>query len=322
MKEQTMQSKIRRRFVACAALAAAFAALPLFADTWTDPDTGYTWTYQINDDDTAEIYNGNYQAAVSPAPTGHLEIPAELGGMPVTRIGDSAFYGRNGLVGVTIPDSVTSIGELAFYGCRKLASVMMPEDLESIGYGAFGYCDALTAVVFQGDAPEMGNFVFANDSCSIYVPKDSSGWGVDIPGQWQLQDICYSEGEEEVGGYTWSYRVIGETVEIYNYGDIAVYPDPDGDVEIPAELGLHRAYERDDSRRRDEHRGICFLFLHRAYERDDSRRRDEHRRVCVRQLQRSSKRDDPEQREEPRRVCVLRLLRSYERDDRQRREVP
>ena len=30
-----------------AALAVAFGA---WAATWTDPDTGYTWTYQINGD--------------------------------------------------------------------------------------------------------------------------------------------------------------------------------------------------------------------------------------------------------------------------------
>ena len=37
--------------MAFAALAVAFGA---WAATWTDPDTGYTWTYQINGD-TAEI---------------------------------------------------------------------------------------------------------------------------------------------------------------------------------------------------------------------------------------------------------------------------
>ena len=29
-------------------LAAAMAAMCALADTWTDPDTGYTWYYQIN----------------------------------------------------------------------------------------------------------------------------------------------------------------------------------------------------------------------------------------------------------------------------------
>ena len=35
-------------------LAAAMAATGVWADKWTDPDTGYTWTYRINGD-TAEI---------------------------------------------------------------------------------------------------------------------------------------------------------------------------------------------------------------------------------------------------------------------------
>ncbi|MBR4259702.1 MAG: hypothetical protein IKQ17_11775 [Kiritimatiellae bacterium] len=29
-------------------LAAAMAAACAWADTWKDPDTGYTWTYRIN----------------------------------------------------------------------------------------------------------------------------------------------------------------------------------------------------------------------------------------------------------------------------------
>jgi len=36
-------------------LAVAMAAFGAWAYTWTDPDTGYTWTYRINGD-TAEIY--------------------------------------------------------------------------------------------------------------------------------------------------------------------------------------------------------------------------------------------------------------------------
>ena len=33
---------------------AVAVAVGAWADTWTDPDTGYTWTYRINGD-TAEI---------------------------------------------------------------------------------------------------------------------------------------------------------------------------------------------------------------------------------------------------------------------------
>ena len=41
----------RKLMMLVATLAVAFGA---WADTWTDPDTGYTWTYRINGG-TAEI---------------------------------------------------------------------------------------------------------------------------------------------------------------------------------------------------------------------------------------------------------------------------
>ena len=37
----------KKLMMLAAALAVAFGA---WADTWTDPDTGYTWTYRINGD--------------------------------------------------------------------------------------------------------------------------------------------------------------------------------------------------------------------------------------------------------------------------------
>ena len=90
--------------IASAVVAVAFGA-------WADTETvgGYTWTYEINGD-TAEIYKGSRDAAISPKPTGAVTIPSTLGGKPVTRIGEDAFYNCFGLTSVTIPDSVTSIG--------------------------------------------------------------------------------------------------------------------------------------------------------------------------------------------------------------------
>ena len=119
------------------ALAAAFGA---WADTETVGD--YTWTYQINGD-TAEIcgtYDDEfyeYEPCVSPSPADAVEIPSKLGGKPVTRIGEHAFYGCWCLTSVTIPDSVTSIGEAAFEGCSGLTSVTIPDSVTSIGSYAF-----------------------------------------------------------------------------------------------------------------------------------------------------------------------------------------
>lgn len=42
-------------------------------------------------------------------------IPAEIDGVPVTIIGDSAFKNCKSLTEIVIPDSVTDIGEYAFF---------------------------------------------------------------------------------------------------------------------------------------------------------------------------------------------------------------
>src|SRR5260221_9699170 len=43
-----------------------------------------------------------------------VAIPSTINGLPVTSIGDAAFYGNSTVTSVTIPNSVTSIGEAAF----------------------------------------------------------------------------------------------------------------------------------------------------------------------------------------------------------------
>ena len=42
---------------------------------------------------------------------------------------------------------------------------------------------------------------------------------------------------ETVDGYTWTYRIIGDTAEIFNYYSAAISPKPTGAVTIPSTLG-------------------------------------------------------------------------------------
>ena len=136
---------MKELIVLCAVVFAA--TMPLMADTWTDPDTDYTWTYRLNND-TAEICN-NYSAAITPSPTGAVAIPSMFGGKPVTSIGYCAFSGCSGLTSMTIPDSVTSIGEEAFFGCSGLTSVTIPASVTSFGANCFEGCPVYMRKLYQ-----------------------------------------------------------------------------------------------------------------------------------------------------------------------------
>ena len=94
------------------------------------------WTYVIE--------NGGASITGSTA-TGDVTIPSELGGYPVTSIGNSAFYGSLGLTSVIIPNSVGTIGNRAFANCSRLTSVSIPNSVTSIGGSAFEGCTGLTS---------------------------------------------------------------------------------------------------------------------------------------------------------------------------------
>ena len=121
-------------------LAAGFAALGAWAGTEKVGD--YTWSYEVYES-YVSIVKGENQAAVSPKPTGSVTIPDKLGGLPVARIGQSAFYGCSGMTGVAIPDTVTYIGMKAFSGCSKLSILELPYKVDTIEKDALSGCTSL-----------------------------------------------------------------------------------------------------------------------------------------------------------------------------------
>lgn len=100
----------------------------------------------------------------------------------------------NGATEVVVPDDVTRIGEYSFTSSAALEVVTIPESVESIGESAFAGCSNLTRVVFNGNAPTVGDNAFSGvaDGCEAFVSRNSTGWGVDIPGKWNGVNIQYS----------------------------------------------------------------------------------------------------------------------------------
>ena len=113
---------------------------------------------------------------------GHLDIPAEIEGIPVTEIAGSAFD-NCGFTSVTIPATVTAIGDRAFESTR------------------------LRIVHLLGSPPVLGSNPFSGSrEFSLYYPVDTPGYTTPT---W--------EGYPAVPGGrlgTLTYRIIGNAVEI------------------------------------------------------------------------------------------------------------
>lgn len=169
-----------RKFIA---LSIALVSVSALADTWTDPDTGITWTYTVSNG-KASVGSNTTSAAIPDTTTGSISIPSTLGGCPVTSIGNYAFYRCYWITSVTMPESVVSIGEsafeecydlksmpinkgvkvireYAFYGCSDLISVTIPDSVTSIGSSAFGYCTELSSLNIPDSVTTIGSYAFS-----------------------------------------------------------------------------------------------------------------------------------------------------------------
>jgi hypothetical protein len=151
-----------------------------------------------------------------------ISVPGELGGRPVTAIGEGAFFGAalsgltlpgtlerignkafagNWLQSISIPDAVTEIGKLAFQNC-ELETVNLGSGLKSIGDYAFDG-NQVTALFLPGGFKTLGEGAFYGSGLvSIEI-----GDGVDIKsgaslGTWgaKFREYYAGEGKDSKGG--------------------------------------------------------------------------------------------------------------------------
>lgn len=115
--------------------------LQYYGDADIEPTDKSLFVYEINDDGESCTIIGFTGTDIK-----NIVIPYEYGGLPVTSIGGSAFYGHSSLTSVTIPDSVTSIGNYAFTNCNSLTSVTIPHGVTTIRNSVFSNCSSLTSV--------------------------------------------------------------------------------------------------------------------------------------------------------------------------------
>ena len=144
-------------------LGAGVTAKPLFASLTGAEITAQAADEEVTVGDLTFTKNGTY-AVVSDCDEDavSVNIPAEVDGLPVTSIGNSAFSGCTGLTSITIPDSVTSIGYAAFYDCKSLTGITIPDSVTSISDWALGNCTSLTSITIPDSVTSIGNYAFYN----------------------------------------------------------------------------------------------------------------------------------------------------------------
>lgn len=86
-----------------------------------------------------------------------VSVPAEIGGVPVTSIGDYAFSSCYDMVSIKLPNSITTIGDHAFFCCFDLTSFTMPDSVTKVGEAAFYGCDSLKSIKLSDNLTELSD---------------------------------------------------------------------------------------------------------------------------------------------------------------------
>lgn len=148
-------------------------------------------------DNGAEVtilgYNGSESVMV---------IPAEIRGMPVTRIAESAFADNKVIQRAILPDSLVQIGSNAFRACGALQEVNIPASVTTIPDSAFGYCYNLMKVTGLEHVSEIGPRAFAqvkfSEELVFRAQSLSIGYEAfrysEVPGVRILSDTVYING--------------------------------------------------------------------------------------------------------------------------------
>lgn len=141
----------------CGRTAGAVGLLAVLLPCLSSAARAQDYTYEVVNDTSITITGYTGVATV-------ITVPATLEGLPVTAIGDYAFYSRADLAGITLPDSTISIGEYAFSDCSGLASFAIPNEVAVIGRHAFVNCTGLSSVLIPNRVTVLERATFAGCS--------------------------------------------------------------------------------------------------------------------------------------------------------------
>ena len=145
-----------------------------------------------------------------------VDVPGTTNGLPVTSIGDRAFFGAFSLASVTLPDGITNVGSYAFDYCVGLTNINIPESVISIGEDAFVDCESLTSIAIGSNVTTIGNWAFALCTSLTNITVDSAN-----PYYSSADGVLFNQSQSTLiqcpGGKEGSYVVPGSVDTIRGY---------------------------------------------------------------------------------------------------------
>ena len=152
--------------------------------------------------------------------TGNIVIPDTYRGLPVTSIGDKAFFNKSDVTGITFGENtnIKNIGQFAFANCSYLTAISLPDSLETLGDNAFASCRLLSGeIVIPDGVKEIPQNAF---SYCAQITGVKLGDGVKSIGKMAFTDckalasVELPDGLLSIGEYAFSKCESLESVEL------------------------------------------------------------------------------------------------------------
>ncbi len=154
-----------------------------------------------------------------------IVIPEEIDGLPVTVIGECAFYQYKNARSFVLPQTLKKIEGAAFYRCYSLQSIFIPQQVDLIEGDAFFRCSSLSKIEVDAENKyycSVDGVLFNKDKTVLHTyPEGKTDEKYSIP-----------SSVTELSGTAFGYRcahlkeiVIGKNVTVFPDYNVFVYPD-------------------------------------------------------------------------------------------------
>lgn len=132
----------------------------------------------------------------------YVRVPSMIDDLPVTKIGELAFYYGAAVETVILPNTVTELAENAFYYCRALTKVVLPASVTTIGDKCFSWCESLESVILPEAVTAIPDYCFneCKSLTDITLPKGLTSVGTRaFSGCAALESLSFGDGVASVG---------------------------------------------------------------------------------------------------------------------------